>query len=288
MARWFRRKSTPQVSTPPSVTSASAKTASRTRRPSRRSRRSGWAPVCRAVPSSWPAARAVPGSVARAHPPTASATTAMAGQTQRHETPAWMTSAAAAAPVSAPALNSAWRRTRDDGLVTRRCDASAFMAVSMEPPAISTSTSTVAKAHRCVVSASTQSRTAQAKSAIHRSRRAPTRSARCAMTALEAPATAMATASSRPSWASLSENACWTSKSITAQLPQKRPNVAKAATTGPAPARSRGPSTAGGVALRVCPNPPWPGRRNGRPRPGSPAPRRRGRRRRPRAGRRTR
>ena len=213
---------------------------------------------------------------------------AIAGQIQRQDTPAWMTSAAVAAPVSAPALNSAWRRTRAEGLVTRRCEASAFMAVSMEPPAISTSTSTAAKAQRWRVRASTHSSTAQANSAIHRSRRAPTRSARCAMTALDAPATAMATASSTPSWASLSEKACWMSNSITAQLPQKRPKVAKAATTGPAPARRPGPSVAGGVALRVCPGPPWPGRRNGRPRPGSPVPRRPGRPLRPRAGRRRR
>ena len=55
------------------------------------------------------------------------------------------------------------------------------------------------------------------------------------MTALDAPATAMATASSTPSWASLSEKVCWMSNSITAQLPQKRPKVANDATTGPGP-----------------------------------------------------
>ena len=58
----------------------------------------------------------------------------------------------------------------------RRCDASAFMAVSMEPPATSVSTSTTAKAHFSCISASTHSSTDQAKSAIHSSRRAPTRS----------------------------------------------------------------------------------------------------------------
>ena len=119
-----------------------------------------------------------------------------------------MTSAAMAAPVSAPVLNRACRRTSDFGLLIRRCDASAFMAVSMEPPATSTRTSTTPKDHVSWVSASTQRRTDQANSAIHRSRRAPTRSQKCAMTALEAPATAMATASSTPSCASLSEKVC--------------------------------------------------------------------------------
>ena len=41
------------------------------------------------------------------------------------------------------------------------------------------------------------------------------------------------------------------SKSITAQLPQKRPKVPKDATTGPAPASSPCPSVAGGRALRT-------------------------------------
>ena len=211
--------------------------------------------------------RAVPSSVVRAHTPTARATSAMAGHTQRHDTPAWITRAAAAAPVSAPALKSVWKRTKADGLSTSRWDASAFMAVSMEPPAISTRTSTAAKDHRSWVSESTHRRADQANSAIQRSRRAPTRSARCAMTALDAPATATATASSTPSWASLSEKACWMSNSITAQLPQKRPKVANEATTGPIPARSR-PLTTRRVALRVFRRrPPWPGTRHGRARP---------------------
>ena len=97
---------------------------------------------------------------------------------------------------------------------------------------------------RCM-SASTHSRTAQQRSATHSSRRAPTRSQRCAITALDAPATAMATASSRPSSASLRPKACWMSKSITAQLPQKRPKVTKAATTGPAPAGAGAPPPPG-------------------------------------------
>ena len=255
------------MSTPPSVTSARAKTTRRSRSPSRRRRRIGWALVWGAGPPVAEPARAVPWSVTRVHTPTARATSAMAGQIQRQDTPAWMTSAATAAPVSAPMLKSAWRRTSAEGLPTRRCDASAFMAVSMEPPAISTRTSTAANDHRSWVSASTHRRADQANSAIHRSRRAPTRSARCAMTALDAPATAIATASSTPSWASLSEKACWMSNSITAQLPQKRPNVANDATTGPIPARSRSPTTRG-VAFRVSRRrPPWPGTRLGRPRP---------------------
>ena len=213
--------------------------------------------------------RACPDRSTRAQTPTPSATTAMPGQTQRHEMPAWMTSAAMAAPVRAPVLNRACRRTSDLGLLTRRCDASAFMAVSMEPPATSTRTSTTPKDHVSRVSASTQRRTDQANSAIHRSRRAPTRSQKCAMTALDAPATAMATASSTPSWASLSEKVCWMLNSITAQLPQKRPKVANDATTGPAPASRPCPSVVGGVALRTGPRrPPWRGRWTGRPRPG--------------------
>ncbi len=69
------------------------------------------------------------------------------------------------------------------------------------------------------------------------------------MTALDAPATAMATANSTPSWASLRENVCWMSNSITAQLPQKRPKVTKAATTGPAPSSRPRPSVVGPPAV---------------------------------------
>jgi hypothetical protein len=119
-----------------------------------------------------------------------------------------MTSAAMAAPQSAPVLNRACSRTSDFGLVIRRCDASAFMAVSIEPPATSARTSTTPKDQVSRVSASTQRRTDHARSAIQRSRRAPTRSQKCAITALEAPATAMATASNTPSWASLSPKVC--------------------------------------------------------------------------------
>ena len=190
--------------------------------------------------------RAVPGSVTRAHTPTARATTAMPGQTQRQDTPAWMTSAATAAPVERARVEErveAHQRRR----VARRGGATPRRSwrCRWSRPATSTRTSTTAKDHVSRVSASTHSRTDQANSAIHRSRRAPTRSARCAMTALDAPATAMATASSTPSWASLSEKACWMSNSITAQLPQKRPKVANDATTGPGPARSRSPIDGG-------------------------------------------
>ncbi len=160
------------------------------------------------MPAGSAGASAVPGSVTSAQTPTPRATTAIAGQTQRQDTPAWMTRAAMAAPVSAPVLKSACSRTSDFGLLIRRCDASAFMAVSMEPPATSTRTSTTPKDHVSRVSASTQRRTDQANSAIQRSRRAPTRSQKCAMTALEAPATAIATASNRPSCASFSEKVC--------------------------------------------------------------------------------
>ena len=257
------------MSTPPSVISARANTARSSSSPSWRRRRNGCRFVAARHRRGRSGARAVPGSVTRAHTPTASATTAIAGQIQRQDTPAWMTSAAAAAPVSAPVLNRACRRTSAFGLLTRRWDASAFMAVSMEPPATSTRTSATAKDHVSWVSASTQRRTDQANSAIHSRRRAPTRSQKCAMTALDAPATAMATANSTPSCASLSEKVCWMLNSITAQLPQKRPKVTKAATTGPAPASRRCPSVAGGVALRTGPGrPPWPGRWTGRPRPG--------------------
>ena len=216
-----------------------------------------------------PEAKAAPGSVTRAQTPTPRATTAIPGQTQRQETPAWMTSPAVAAPANAPVLNRACRRTSALGLLTSRCDASAFMAVSMDPPATSTRTSTTPNDHVSWVSASTHRRADQANRAIHSRRRAPTRSQRCAMTALDAPATAMATASSRPSWASLSEKVCWMLNSITAQLPQKRPNVTKDATTGPAPESRPGPSVVGGVALRAgWRRPPWRGRWTGRPRPG--------------------
>jgi hypothetical protein len=132
----------------------------------------------------------------------------MPGQTQRQDTPAWMTSAAMAAPQSAPVLNRACKRTSDFGLLIRRCDASAFIAVSMEPPATSTRTSTAPKDHLSRVSASTQRRADQARRAIQRSRRAPTRSQKCAITALVAPATAIATASSTPSCASLRPKVC--------------------------------------------------------------------------------
>ena len=113
-----------------------------------------------------------------------------------------------AAPVSAPALNRACRRTSVLGLRCRRWDASAFMAVSMEPPATSTRTRATPKDHVSRVRASTQRRTDQANRAIQRSRRAPTRSQKWAMTALEAPATAMATARSTPSCASFNEKVC--------------------------------------------------------------------------------
>ncbi len=256
------------MSTPPSVISASAKTTRRASRPSRRSRprgfREGW---CGDAGSAM--AREVPGSVTRAQMPTTRATTAMPGQTQRQDTPAWMTSAAMAAPLRAPALKSACRRTSDFGLLIRRCDASAFMAVSMEPPATSARTRTTPKDHVSRVRARAQRRTDHARSAIQRSRRAPTRSQKCAITALEAPATATATASNRPSWASLSPKVCCMSKSITAQLPQKSPKVAKDATTGPAPARSPCPSVVGGRALRTgLRRQPSPGRRTGRRRRG--------------------
>ncbi len=227
----------------------------------------------------------VPESVTAAHAPTAAATTAIAGHIQRHDKPAWMTSAAVAAPINAPVLNRACSRTNFDGWSINRCEASAFIAVSMLPPAISVSTSTTTKAQRSRVRASTHSSAAQANSASHSSRRAPTRSARCAITALETPATAMAMASTTPSSASDNENACWMLKSITAQLPQKSPNVTNAAMTGPAPASGPpgpvpvpGPDPIDEVAevLRACPSrPPGPGTWRGRSRPASHGPHRR-------------
>ena len=114
-----------------------------------------------------------------------------------------------AAPHRAPQLKRAWKRTSAAGLPIRRCDTSAFMAVSMLPPAISTKMRATTNSH-CLRGRLRRTRSPhQANRAIHSSRRAPTRSARCAMTALEAPATAMATASSRPSWASLMPKVCW-------------------------------------------------------------------------------
>ena len=155
------------------------------------------------------AANGVPESVTAAHTPTARPTTAMPGQIQRHDTPAWMIRPAAAAPHSAPVLNNACSRTSADGLPMSRWDASAFIAVSMLPPAIMVGTSTSSKTHRVSVSASRQSSADHAKSAIHSRRRAPTRSARWAVTALDAPATATATASTTPSCPSLSPYECW-------------------------------------------------------------------------------
>ena len=76
-------------------------------------------------------------------------------------------------------LNRECRRTSDLGLLISRCDASASIAVSMEPPATSTRTSATAKDHVSWVSASTQRRTDQAIDAIHSRRRAPTRSQKC-------------------------------------------------------------------------------------------------------------
>ena len=155
------------------------------------------------------AAKGMPESVTAAHTPTARPTTAMPGQIQRHDTPAWMTRPATAAPLSAPALNNACSRTRADGWPMSRWDASAFMAVSMLPPAIMVGTSTISKAHRVCVNASRHNGTDHTKSAIQSRRRAPTRSARWAVTALDAPATATATASTTPSWPSLSPYVCW-------------------------------------------------------------------------------
>ena len=108
------------------------------------------------------------------------------GQTQRHESPAWMHDAGrGGAARRAPLLKRAWKRTSAPGWAVRRCEASAFMAVSMQPPAISTRTRATTKAHRCWVRLMTTSSPAQANSAIQSRRRAPTRSARCPMTALE-------------------------------------------------------------------------------------------------------
>ena len=98
---------------------------------------------------------AMPGSVTRAQTPTPRATTAIPGQTQRQETPAWMTRAATAAPVERAGVEQRVQAHQRLGLLIRRCDASAFMAVSMEPPATSTRTSTTPKDHVSRVSAST-------------------------------------------------------------------------------------------------------------------------------------
>ncbi len=144
-------------------------------------------------------------SVISAHTPTAAPMTAIPGHTQRHEIPAWINSAATAAPHKAPVLNRAWSRTSVEGWSTSRCEASAFMAVSMLPPAIITGTSTSENDQRSSVNGRTHSSADQAKRATHSSRRAPTRSAKWAVNALDPPATATATDSSTPSWASFSE-----------------------------------------------------------------------------------
>jgi hypothetical protein len=114
VAKWFRKNNTPHVSTPPSVTSANANTNNNSISPSRRSRRNG----CDLINESAPADAAAigsPESVVAAHAPTATAPTAIAGHIQRHDAPAWMTSAATAAPANAPVLNSACRRTSTEG-----------------------------------------------------------------------------------------------------------------------------------------------------------------------------
>ncbi len=95
---------------------------------------------------------------------------------------------------------------------------------------------TPTKAHFCWTALMTTRSPDQANRAIHSRRRAPTRLARWAMTALEAPASAMASASRTPSPASERAKVRWMLKTMTAQLPQKRPKVTKAATTGPIPA----------------------------------------------------
>ncbi len=76
------------MSTPPSVTSARANTASKTNNPSRRNRRNGCDVVIRPASSDEAAAKAIPESVAAADTPTAAATTAIAGHIHRHENPA--------------------------------------------------------------------------------------------------------------------------------------------------------------------------------------------------------
>ena len=75
----------------------------------------------------------------------------------------------------------------------------------MLPPATINGTSTREKVHRDPVSGRMHKSPDQAKRATHSSRRAPTRSARCAVNALDAPATATATASNTPNWASFNE-----------------------------------------------------------------------------------
>ena len=144
-------------------------------------------------------------SVVSAHTPTAAPMTAIPGHTQRHEIPAWINNAATAAPHRAPVLNKAWSRTSVDGWSTSRCEASAFMAVSMLPPAIITGTSTSENVHLSSVRGKMHRSADQAKRATHNSRRAPTRSARWAVNALDPPATATATESNTPNWASFNE-----------------------------------------------------------------------------------
>ena len=75
----------------------------------------------------------------------------------------------------------------------------------MLPPEIITGTSTSENDQRSFVNGRTHSSADQAKRATHSNRRAPTRSAKWAVNALDPPATATATDSSTPSWASFNE-----------------------------------------------------------------------------------
>ena len=174
------------MSTPPSVTSARAKTTRRMSRPSRRMRWTGCTRLRVADRVRVPDRLAgVSGERPARRPPVQPRR--QPGQIQRHETPAWSTIPAPAAPTMAPILKRAWNRTSAAGLPIRRCEASAFMAVSILPPAISTATRATTKAHRWCTALKTTSRTDHASSAIHRRRRAPTRLARWAITALGGP-----------------------------------------------------------------------------------------------------